>query len=186
MSDSNPWQSLRRVITGVDEQGQSKVVIDDHLPNRIMFDDFAGLHEVWTDQGDPLEREAGSDATDRPITISPEEGAVRFRYFTLSPKSAMPEGATEEMIRELTAEAFASVGSAHHQKDTSRHPAMHETPTIDCIVLLKGRVRLILDTEEREINPFDMVIQRGTNHAWEVLGEEPALLLAVLIDRRFA
>ena len=53
-------------------------------------------------------------------------------------------------------------------------------------MLLKGKVRLILDNDEISLNPLDVVIQRGTSHAWSVIGTEPALLLAVLIDKRFS
>ena len=69
-----------------------------------------------------------------------------------------------------------------HRVDTSRHPAMHKTETVDYIILLKGEVTLILDEEEVALKPFDVVVQRGTNHAWANNGSEPALLIAVLID----
>ena len=59
---------------------------------------------------------------------------------------------------------------------------MHKTETIDYIILLKGDVTLILDNEEIDLKPFDVVVQRGTNHAWVNNGDEPALLIAVLID----
>ena len=74
------------------------------------------------------------------------------------------------------------MGAAHHRVDTSRHPAMHKTETVDYIILLKGEVTLILDEEEVALKPFDVVVQRGTNHAWANNGSEPALLIAVLID----
>lgn len=63
------------------------------------------------------------------------------------------------------------------------HPAMHTTHTLDAIILIKGRVKLILDNEEAEIGPGDVVVQRATNHAWAVVGDEPALFVAVLVDR---
>jgi quercetin dioxygenase-like cupin family protein len=66
--------------------------------------------------------------------------------------------------------------------DTRKHPAMHKTETIDYIILLKGDVTLILDNDEVNLKPFDVVVQRGTNHAWVNNGDEPALLTAVLID----
>ena len=66
--------------------------------------------------------------------------------------------------------------------DTSRNAAMHETDTIDYIILLKGDVSLILDEEEVKLKPYDVVVQRRTNHAWVNHGTEPALLIAVLID----
>jgi len=74
------------------------------------------------------------------------------------------------------------IGAAHHRIDTTKHPAMHKTETIDYIILLKGDVTLILDQEEVDIKPFDVVVQRGTNHAWVNNGSDPALLIAVLID----
>ena len=74
------------------------------------------------------------------------------------------------------------MGAAHERVDTSRHPAMHKTKTIDYIILLKGDVTLLLDEDEVRLKPFDVVVQRGTNHAWVNNGDEPALLIAVLID----
>ena len=59
---------------------------------------------------------------------------------------------------------------------------MHKTETIDYIILLKGEVTLLLDEEEVDLKPFDVVVQRGTNHAWVCKGQEPALFIAVLID----
>ena len=74
------------------------------------------------------------------------------------------------------------MGAAHERVDSSRHPAMHKTKTIDYIILLKGDVTLLLDEDEVRLKPFDVVVQRGTNHAWVNNGDEPALLIAVLID----
>jgi len=86
------------------------------------------------------------------------------------------------MMQEIAADAFEKIGAAHHRVDTKKHPAMHKTETIDYIILLQGDVTLILDEEEIDLKPFDVVVQRGTNHAWVNNGDEPALLIAVLID----
>ena len=74
------------------------------------------------------------------------------------------------------------MGASHERVDTSRHPSMHKTKTIDYIILLKGDITLLLDEDEVRLKPFDVVVQRGTNHAWVNNGSEPALLIAVLID----
>jgi hypothetical protein len=60
--------------------------------------------------------------------------------------------------------------------------AVHRTRTTDYIVLLSGKVRLVLDKEDRDREPFDVVVQRGTNHAWVNTGSEDALLMTVMID----
>jgi quercetin dioxygenase-like cupin family protein len=62
---------------------------------------------------------------------------------------------------------------------------MHQTKTIDYIILLEGDVTLLLDEDEVQLKPFNVVVQRGTNHAWVNNGTEPALLIAVLIDSEF-
>ena len=60
--------------------------------------------------------------------------------------------------------------------------AMHKSPTTDYIILLSGEITLVLEKEERTLQPFDCVIQRGTNHAWVNRGKENALLMAVLVS----
>jgi quercetin dioxygenase-like cupin family protein len=79
-------------------------------------------------------------------------------------------------------EVFAAMNAPHTRRDISKGPGMHRTDTTDYIVLLSGKVRLVLDKEERDLEPFDVVVQRGTNHAWINTGDEDALLMAVLVD----
>ena len=74
------------------------------------------------------------------------------------------------------------MNGAHLQPDTSKHPAMHKSPTTDYIILLSGEITLVLEKEERTLKPFDCVVQRGTNHAWVNRGKENALLMAVLVS----
>ena len=82
-------------------------------------------------------------------------------------------------------ERFADFDGAHHIIDQTRHPAMHETHSMDVICLIQGDATLILEGAETRLKPGQVVIQRGTNHAWQAHGG-PALFLAVLIDRPLA
>ncbi len=169
---------MRRVITGHNEKGRSIVTLDGP-PARSIGEDVGGLFELWnTDGGDVISTDI-NDRADQDIILSPSGGGTKFRYFQINP---LPEGVPEDMLQEIAADAFEKVGAAHHRVDTSKHPAMHKTDTIDYIILLKGDVTLILDDEEVDLKPFDVVVQRGTNHAWVNNGTEPALLIAVLID----
>jgi quercetin dioxygenase-like cupin family protein len=80
------------------------------------------------------------------------------------------------------ARMFEAANAGHARKSMGRHPSMHRTDSVDYIVLLKGDVTALLDIGEVEMKPFDLLIQRGTNHRWVNHGEEPALLVAVLVD----
>ncbi len=57
----------------------------------------------------------------------------------------------------------------------------HATPTIDIDMVLRGRVGLELDGGiTTELGPGDAVVQRGTNHRWWVIGDEPAAWAAIM------
>lgn len=169
---------MRRVITGHNEKGRSIVTLDGP-PARSIGEDVGGLFELWNTDGLDVISTDQNDRADQDIILSPLGGGTKFRYFQINP---LPEGVPEDMLQEIAADAFEKVGAAHHRVDTTKHPAMHKTETIDYIILLKGDVTLILDDEEVDLKPFDVVVQRGTNHAWVNNGTEPALLIAVLID----
>ena len=169
---------MRRIITGHNNEGKSIVTIDGP-PARSIGEDVGGLFEIWNTDGNLIDTTDSIDRADTDIVLSPPENGSKFRYFQINPT---PEGVPMEMMQEIAADAFEKIGAAHHRIDTSKHPAMHKTDTIDYIILLKGDVTLILDEEEVTLEPHDVVVQRGTNHAWVNNGDEPALLIAVLID----
>ena len=174
--------ALRRIVTGTGGDGRSRILIDDGPSGSYETGGMGGLYEIWTDTMSGAINPANmGDRGARQVVLSPPEGCVNIRWFSAMPT---PEGAPPELIEAAAAKAFADIGAAGHRPDTSKHPAMHTTPTLDAIILIRGRVRLILDEEETVIGPGDVVIQRATNHAWVVEGDEPALFVAVLMDRR--
>jgi hypothetical protein len=169
-------EAMRRVITGDNEAGKS-VVIHDAGPSS----EIGGiLHEIWEDAASgPLESRRREDLGPQKPVLGPAKGNVQVRWFVVNP---LPEGLPKEALDQYARERFAEFGAAHHVIDQSRHPAMHETPTLDVICLLQGDASLILEEGETRLKPGQVVIQRGTNHAWQAHGG-PALFLAVLIDR---
>ena len=139
---------MRRIVTGNNDNGKSIVTIDGP-PARSIGEDVGGLFELWNTDGNKVISTDLIDRADDEIILSPPRGGTKFRYFQINP---LPEGVPEDMLQEIAADAFEKVGAAHHRVDTSKHPAMHKTETIDYIILLKGDVTLILDEEEVDIN----------------------------------
>jgi len=67
----------------------------------------------------------------------------------------------------------------------SRSP-MHRTETVDYGIVLAGEVVLVLDDgSETALRAGDVVVQRGTSHAWVNPAEEPARMAFVLVDGCF-
>jgi len=175
--------AMRRVVTGEDGAGRSIVIIDGPPAGEIGAPGLGGLYEIWheaLDEAlDPREHVERGEA--QPI-LSPAKERVKVRWFVVEPT---PEGAPPEMLNALARERFAQFGAAGHIRDQSRHPAMHQTDTLDVICLISGAASRVLDGDESSLKPGQIVIQRGVSHAWRAHGG-PALFLAVLIDRTMA
>ena len=63
---------------------------------------------------------------------------------------------------------------------------MHRTESVDYGIVLAGAVTLVLDDgSATALAAGDVVVQRGTDHAWANPSDDPARMLFVLVDGRF-
>jgi hypothetical protein len=173
------WNNLRRIITANSQDGRSDAMIDGG-PAKILAVDEGGLAEIWTAALGASLLEGGDTLAKEDVRLEPKPGAVKVRWFTVpvEDKDAAPADREAQ-----AAFGFAACGASAARVDTSRHPMMHKTETLDVIILIRGDVDLLLDDGDvRSMKPGDVVIQRATNHAWVNRGAETALLVAVLIS----
>jgi hypothetical protein len=172
--------TMRRVITGDNARGQSVIIIDGGPSSEKGNPDLGEMFEIWEDASSgPLTPSANEDlGATRPV-LGPRKGNFQVRWFVIHPQSdSAPKPPSDASMRERFAEFYG----AGHIIDQTLHPGMHKTHSIDIICLLQGEASLILESGETRLRPGNVVIQRGTNHAWNAHGG-PALFLAVLIDR---
>lgn len=165
-------RELRRIITGHNKEGQSCVIIDGP-PTRA--------NAYWLTDATPADNAGDGDTAQQVRKLEPPACGTIFRYAEIPPDN--PNISREER-EQATAKMFAQMGAEHCRPDTTRHPGMHKTRTVDYVILLAGEVTLLLDQGEVDLKPFDVVVQRGTNHAWVNKGKEAALIAAVLVDAR--
>ena len=45
-------------------------------------------------------------------------------------------------------------------------PHMHRTETIDYVLVLSGEIEMDMDASSVKLKAGDVMVQRGTNHAW--------------------
>lgn len=148
----------RRIVTGI-KKGKS-VIVEDAISNNVS-EHFPGLiiSDIWSTHETPASLTEENRIENTALPVTPKNGTY-FRYVQIPPDS------------DLGIEAPAD----------QPHPLMHQTPTLDYIIILSGEIYLILDEEETLLKAGDIVIQRGTNHAWSNKSDEPCIQLAVLID----
>ncbi len=70
--------------------------------------------------------------------------------------------------------------------DGGKRTVMHRTRTQDYVVIIEGELVLILDASEVVLSAGDVVVQRGTDHAWENRSNRMARAAFFHIDARFS
>ena len=174
---------VRRIVTGHNDDGKSIVLQDGPSPHVLEnpTQEGRGLTDLWRSFATPADNSGNDDAADTQVTLSPPGNGSVFRFFQIRPAAWDAQMSNEERAKR-DAENFAKMGATGAHDSASSQHGMHKTDTVDYIILLSGQVSLILDEGEVAMESMDVVIQRGTNHAWVNHGNEPAIRAGILID----
>jgi uncharacterized cupin superfamily protein len=68
--------------------------------------------------------------------------------------------------------------------DDNGAPDLHSTASLDFAVVLSGEIHAVLDDDGTLMRTGDVLVQRGTNHAWVNRSGSICPVLSVLIDAR--
>ena len=61
-------------------------------------------------------------------------------------------------------------------------PHMHRTETLDYVIVMEGEIEMDMDASTVKLRAGDILIQRGTNHAWANRSDKRARVAFVLVD----
>jgi quercetin dioxygenase-like cupin family protein len=150
--------ATRRIVTGHTANGRSVVVCDGPVPHTRSLPG-AKFDEVWSMDSAPavLGLSPAGEPTSGGLRIALGSGAGNLiRVIEFLPASA-----------------------------GGKRSPMHRTKTIDYGIVLAGEIALILSDSEVLLRAGDVVVQRGTDHAWENRSELPAKMVFVLMDAEF-
>lgn len=156
----NDFRVPRRIVTGHDAQGVSVVVSDGPVPvSKELPEDGVTFHEVWvTDQAPAVIRAGAEDPTAGAVTVPPPTLGSRIRINEFKPG---------------------------YLDERGLQSPMHRTESIDYGIVLEGEITLILDDSEVTAHAGDIVVQRGTDHAWANRGDTMARIAFILVGGEF-
>jgi quercetin dioxygenase-like cupin family protein len=151
----DPQNSPPRRVVTGHDHKGRSVVLSDGTSPRSHSLPDAEFHEIWS-----------TSAT--PAPIAPGEGVDPVTGHIRTP----PEpGGTRVRFVDFAANAVSP---------------MHRTETVDYGVVVSGRMALLLDDgSETLLEAGDIVVQRGTDHAWANRSDGVSRMLFVLIDGAF-
>lgn len=151
----------RRIVTGHDAAGVSVVISDDLVPVRkYLPEDGVAFFEVWQtdDAPAPIAPAEPSEPTQRTLRVPPEPRGTKIRINEFHPGYLSSEGLQSPV---------------------------HRTESVDYGIVLEGEIVLILDDSEVTARVGDIVVQRGTDHAWANRSESTCRVAFILVDGEF-
>ena len=154
-------EPIRRVVTGHDKSGKSVVLSDGPPPQHHPMQGpavGADFFEMW------------NVPTAVPQLTSVEAREPNEREFTIMP-------AAGHLLRII---------DIYPPQAGGKRTVMHRTKTLDYVVVIEGEVVLVLDDSEVTLKQSDVVIQRGTDHAWENRSDKVARMAFFHIEAQFS
>jgi cupin domain len=170
---------IRRVVTGDGPDGKSRVVQDAPATSIKTVPERPGYRavNVWRTTEFPCPIGA-EESVGQHKGILPTSGGTILRIIDFPPEPKDPV----ELKRRLDATFGGIYADAAHDKTYKRHPGMHTTDTVDYAIILEGEIWSVMDEGETLLKAGDVLIQRGTNHAWANRSQKTARIAFVLMD----
>ena len=169
---------IRRVVTGHDAAGRSIFLSDGPTPHVFARSKGSAIvHELWQTERTPADNRGSADAIARGHRLPPPSNGSVFRVIEYPPDTErLAAIAREDALPDESGRAAAT------DRNNPRHPGFHKTATIDYAIVLCGEIYAMMDDGEVLLKEGDVLIQRGTNHAWSNRTTAPAVVAFVLID----
>ena len=179
---ANELPPVRRIVTAINKEGKSYIVQDGGPNPSAVRQNPARpgfvVSNLWATAGSP----APLNSEDLSPTI---KGIMPPKNGTVIKTIDYPPYSKERAEAERT-QGFISAGGHSEQgvrRVQGRHPGFHETDTIDYAIVLFGEMVALVDDGEVTMKAGDVLIHRGTSHAWENRRtDQPARILFVLVD----
>jgi hypothetical protein len=171
---------IRRIVTGHDAKGRSIFIIDD-TPKMPSGRSSAGTSAVdlWETNSTPADNSGSADPTDHPFRLPPPQQGSVLRVVEYPPD--------KERFAALRAKDWSADAERQgYTRDAgnARHAGFHKTNSIDYAIVLEGEIYALMDEGEKLMKAGDVLIQRGTSHAWSNRSDKPARVAFVLIDAK--
>ena len=147
---------VKRIVTGHDANAKAVIKTDERMAavSRLGSPHIAGC-EIWSTNTMPVDNSEASEAAQRKGFVT------RYNYVGTG------QGTVVRIVE------FAPGAPKF----------MHRTETVDYALLLSGECDLELDSGEvAHLKAGDIVVQRGTMHAWVNRGPAPCVFAFILID----
>ena len=166
---------VRRIVTAVNAAGRSYILSDTRLPTAAVAPGEPVRAGLWITDSAPASNDGAHDPVPDGVImrIPPAtRGGTVLRIVEFAPAS---KGGTDPA-------ELARRGVKTTPDRSAKDPGFHATDTVDYAICLEGEIWAVLDEGETLMRPGDVLIQRGTYHAWSNRSDRVCRMAFVLID----
>ena len=166
---------VRRIVTGVNEAGRSCILSDTLFPQADVAAGAPVRVGLWMTECVPALNKGTHDPVPDGVimrTAPQHRGGTVVRIVDIPP----------DQLQAYDPEGLRRRGCKTTPDRSAKHPGFHATDTVDYAICLEGEIWAVLDDDETLMRPGDVLIQRGTYHAWSNRSDRSARMLFVLID----
>jgi mannose-6-phosphate isomerase-like protein (cupin superfamily) len=160
---------IRRVVTGTDERGRSKVIWDGPAPNAraAALGTRTNNINLWVWAKTPVPLSGTSDDGDMPYDFPGPLGGGHLRVVETLRRPDDYDPATDPNLKPVH-EPTARPGNRSWDRGGKNafSSGMHKTQSVDFGIMLEGERELILDDRTLLMKPGDIAIQVGAWHNW--------------------
>ena len=146
------YPPIRRFVTGHSADNVAKVIMEGPATNAKRPSPAAVSTLIWS-----------TDRTPADISIGEEVEDLGARIIGTAP----PANGTRFAVIDFP---------------PGNEPRMHRTETVDYVIVLEGEIEMDMDDSTVKLKAGDVMVQRGTNHAWANRSTKRARVAFVLID----
>jgi mannose-6-phosphate isomerase-like protein (cupin superfamily) len=172
---------IRRVVTGKDSTGKAIAILDGPAPSVHQRPEGGlAITNLWLTDSTPADLSSPEDTSTRKMGIPPPPSGTIFRVVEFAPESEITAD-YDTRLKMIQGIGLAPEGPS---RERPRDPEMHRTKTIDYAVILSGEIDMLLDDTEVHMKAGDVLVQRGTNHAWVNRSDAPCQVAFILVDAK--
>ena len=159
---------IRRVVTGNDEEGRSRVLFDSAAPNVNpgAVNPSAGMTDVWVWKSTPAPVSGERDDGRLPFNFEPPDHGGHLRIVQSRGKPADYDAAQDSALVPLHAPRQRPGGTWDRGGGSAFSSPVHKSDSVDYGIVLLGERTLILDDRRLTMKPGEVVVQVGNWHGW--------------------
>ncbi len=172
------FKPVRRVVIGHDSHGKAVALFDGPAVPKQRSPGGNAVINLWVTSDFPVDLSGAADKAATQVGVPPPADGTIFRIVDFPPASTTAAAHVDHN------KVLIAMGIDPATQGYARHANTHRTKSVDYAIVLDGEIDMLMDDSEIKVKTGDVVVQRGTNHAWVNNSGKNCRMAFVLIDAK--